>query len=204
MEQLFITVTKAVEGSVPVALTAAFVWGILSVILSPCHLSSIPLIIGFISEQENLNTRKAFVLSLLYGLGILVTIAVVGVITALMGRMIGDVGRYGNYAVAVIFFIVGLHLVGVIPLSFSGAGDIGMTKKGYWASFILGLVFGIGRAQPHRVELRARNRRAEHELDRAHRHARGLRVLALATEARAERLAHLEREAALDAVRDAA
>ncbi len=143
MEQLFITVTKAMEGSVPVVLTASFIWGILSVILSPCHLSSIPLIIGFISEQENLNTRKAFVLSFLFGLGILVTIAVIGVITALMGRMIGDVGRYGNYVVAGIFFIVGLHLVGVIPLNFSGAGNIGMKQKGYWASFILGLVFGI-------------------------------------------------------------
>lgn len=143
MEQLFITLTKAIDGSVPIALCAAFAWGILSVILSPCHLSSIPLIIGFISEQGNLNTRKAFTLSFLFGLGILVTIAVIGVITALMGRMLGDIGRYGNYAVACIFFIVGLHLVGVIPLSFSGAGNIGMKQKGYGASFILGLVFGI-------------------------------------------------------------
>jgi cytochrome c-type biogenesis protein len=143
LEQLFITLTKAIEGSAPIALSAAFAWGILSVVLSPCHLSSIPLIIGFISEQGKLTTRKAFGLSFLFGLGILVTIAVIGIVTAATGRMMGDVGRYGNYVVAAVFFIVGLHLIGVIPMPFSGAGNVGLKRKGFLASFILGLVFGI-------------------------------------------------------------
>jgi cytochrome c-type biogenesis protein len=143
LEQLFISVTKAMEGSALIALGASFVWGILSVILSPCHLSSIPLIIGFISEQGKLTTRKAFSLSFLFGLGILLTIAILGVITAAMGRMMGDIGKYGNYAVAAVFFIVGLHLIGVIPMPFSGPGNVGMKRKGMLASFILGLVFGI-------------------------------------------------------------
>lgn len=132
-----------IEGAAPVALFAAFVWGILSVVLSPCHLSSIPLIIGFISEQGNQSTKKAFGLSFLFGLGILITIALIGVVTAAMGRMAGDVGRYGNYAVALVFFVVGLHLLGVIPMPFSGPGNIGMKRKGYLAAFILGLIFGI-------------------------------------------------------------
>jgi len=147
LEQLWNTIypplSKAIEGSAPVALGASLVWGILSVILSPCHLSSIPLIIGFISEQGKLTTRRAFGLSFLFGLGILVTIALIGVVTAAMGRMLGDVGKYGNYAVAAVFFIVGLHLIGVIPMPFSGPGNVGIKRKGFGASFILGLVFGI-------------------------------------------------------------
>lgn len=131
------------EGSAAIALVAAFVWGILSVILSPCHLSSIPLIIGFISEQGKLTARKAFGLSFLFGLGILVTIAVLGVITAAMGRMMGDVGKYGNYVVAAIFFAVGLHLIGIIPMPFSSSRNVGMKRKGLLASFLLGLIFGI-------------------------------------------------------------
>lgn len=143
MEHLFITLTKAIEGAAPIALTASLVWGILSVVLSPCHLSSIPLIIGFISEQGNLTTRRAFGLSFLFGLGILVTIGLIGVITAAMGRMMGDLGAYGNYAVAAVFFVVGLHLIGVIPMPFSGPGSVGVKRKGLLASFILGLIFGI-------------------------------------------------------------
>jgi cytochrome c-type biogenesis protein len=143
LEQLFVALTRAIEGSAPVALGASLVWGILSVILSPCHLSSIPLIIGFISEQGTLTTRRAFGLSSLFGLGILITIAVIGIVTAAMGRMMGDVGRYGNYAVALVFLVVGLHLVGIIPMPFSGPGNIGIRRKGLAASFVLGLVFGV-------------------------------------------------------------
>ena len=51
MEQLFTNLSHAVEGAPLIALTASVVWGILSIILSPCHLASIPLIVGFISEQ---------------------------------------------------------------------------------------------------------------------------------------------------------
>ncbi len=143
MEELFSKLSHAVEGAPLVALGASFVWGILSIVLSPCHLASIPLIVGFISEQEQVTVRRAFWTATLFAVGILVTIAAVGAITAALGRMLGDVGRYGNFFVAVIFFVVGLHLMGVIPLSFSGAGPVGMKRKGLLAAFILGLVFGI-------------------------------------------------------------
>jgi len=143
LEQLWTTLTRAVESSALVALSASFIWGILSVVLSPCHLSSIPLIVGFISEQGKLTTRRAFGISALFGLGILITIALIGVATAAMGRIMGDVGRYGNYAVAAIFFVVGLHLLDIIPMPFSGPGGVGMKRRGLLASFVLGLIFGI-------------------------------------------------------------
>ncbi len=143
MENLFTHLTHDVEGAPLIALTAAIVWGVLSIILSPCHLASIPLIVGFISEQGRVTARRAFWTSTLFAVGILLTIAAIGAVTAAAGRMLGDVGRYGNHFVALIFFLVGLHLVGVIPLSFSGAGQVCMKRKGLLAAFILGLVFGI-------------------------------------------------------------
>jgi cytochrome c-type biogenesis protein len=143
MEQLFTNLSHAVEGVPLIALTASVAWGILSIILSPCHLASIPLIVGFISKQGQVTARRAFWTSTLFAVGILITIAVIGVITAAAGRMMGDVGRYGNYFVALIFFAVGLHLLGVIPMPFSGPGQVGMKRKGLLAAFILGLVFGV-------------------------------------------------------------
>ena len=143
MEQLFTNLSHAVEGAPLIALTAGVVWGILSIILSPCHLASIPLIVGFISEQGKVTVKRAFWTSVLFAVGILITIAAIGAITAAAGRMMGDVGRWGNYFVAAIFFVVGLHLLGVIPMPWSGPGQVGMKRKGYLAAFILGLVFGI-------------------------------------------------------------
>ncbi|NLF38906.1 cytochrome C biogenesis protein [bacterium] len=143
LQNLFTTLSHAVEGTPAIALTAAFVWGVLSIVLSPCHLASIPLIVGFIDEQGRISTKRAFWIALLFSSGILITIALIGAITAAAGRMMGDVGRYGNYVVAVIFFVVGLHLLGVIPMPWSGPGNVGMKRKGALAAFILGLVFGI-------------------------------------------------------------
>jgi cytochrome c-type biogenesis protein len=143
MGELFVSLTRAVEGTPAVALGASFLWGILSVLLSPCHLASIPLIVGFIDEQGRISTRRAFTISLLFSVGILVTIAAIGGITAAAGRMVGDVGRWGNYAVAAIFFVVGLHLLGVIPMPFSGPGGVRMRRRGGLAAFLLGLIFGV-------------------------------------------------------------
>lgn len=143
MERLFTTLTHAVEGTPAVALIAAFVWGILSILLSPCHLASIPLIVGFIDSQGRTSTKRAFVTSTLFAIGILITIGLIGAITAAAGRMMGDIGKYGNYLVAIIFFLVGLYLLDVISMPWSGPGQIGIKRKGAIAAFILGLVFGI-------------------------------------------------------------
>ena len=143
MEQVFTTLSHAVEGSVGLALSAAFVWGILSILLSPCHLASIPLIVGFIDQQGRITTRRAFAISFLFAVGILITIGVIGVVTATAGRMLGDVGRWGSYAVAVILFVVGLYLLDAIRLPLPGAAQPGMKRKGMLAAFILGLVFGV-------------------------------------------------------------
>ena len=143
MEGLFSTLSHAVEGAPAAALAASLVWGVLSVVLSPCHLSSIPLIVGFISDQGRVTAGRAFVIASLFAVGILITIAAIGAITAAAGRMMGDVGRWGNYLVALIFFVVGLHLLGVIPMPWSGPSQVGMKRKGLVAALLLGLIFGI-------------------------------------------------------------
>lgn len=143
MESLFIALSNAVTGTPLIALSAALLWGILSVVLSPCHLASIPLIVGFIDGQGPMTTRRAFLISNLFAVGILITIALIGVITAAAGRMMGDLGPWANWFVAGIFILVGLHLLDFIPMPWSGPGGVGMARKGMLAAFLLGLIFGI-------------------------------------------------------------
>jgi cytochrome c-type biogenesis protein len=143
VETLFTALNHAVNGAPLVALTAATAWGVLSIVLSPCHLASIPLIVGFIDGQGRMSTGRAFVISSLFSVGILLTIALIGILTAAAGRMLGDIGPWGNYLVAVIFFVVGLHLFGLFAIPWSGPGQVGMARKGMLAAFLLGLLFGI-------------------------------------------------------------
>jgi Thiol:disulfide interchange protein len=143
LEALFTWVTQLLYGHPLVGLLGAFMWGILSILLSPCHLAGIPLIVGFVSQQEKLTTRKAFRISLAFALGILVTIGLIGVITSLLGRMMGDIGAWSNYLVAGIFVLVGLYLLGIIKFELPGAANAKARGKGAWAGFLLGLVFGL-------------------------------------------------------------
>ncbi len=142
--QIFTWLDGVLHASPLLALTGAFLWGILSILLSPCHLASIPLIIGFIDGQGRISTKRAFLLSLLFSSGILITIALVGVVTGVMGRIAGDVGPWGKVLVAGVFFLVGLHLLGLVPLPFlDRAGQPNYQKKGLAAAFFLGLIFGV-------------------------------------------------------------
>ncbi len=142
-EGLFTALYEAMTGAIWLAIIASFTWGILSILLSPCHLSSIPLVIGFISSQGKISVGRTFNISLIFSAGILITIALIGVITASLGRLMGDVGVYGNFFVAAIFFVVGLYLLDIIKLDWNSAGLKRTKAKGLLAALILGLLFGI-------------------------------------------------------------
>lgn len=144
IDNIFSFLSSALSGNFAIALFASFGWGVLSILLSPCHLSGIPLVIGFITSQGNINIKKTFGISLVFASGILITIAIIGVITASLGRLMGDIGVYGNYAIAVIFFLIGLYLLDILKLPWDNASPKTTKKKGFLAALILGLLFGIG------------------------------------------------------------
>src|SRR3990172_8214058 len=142
-EGIFTTLYEAMTGAVWLAVIASFGWGVLSILLSPCHLSSIPLIVVFITSHVNISIGRTFNISLVFAVGILLTIAAIGVITASLGRLMGDVGSVGNYSVAGIFFIVGLYLLDIFKLNWNSAGLRRTKSKGLLAALIVGLLFGI-------------------------------------------------------------
>ena len=143
MEAIFSSLNRAIEGSPFIALSAAFAWGILSVLLSQCHIASIPLIVGIIGEQKGMTVGRAFRTALLFSLGVLASIALIGAITAGLGRMLGNVGGWVNYLVAAVFFVMGLHLLDVIPLPLGGRAGMPTARRGYLAALAIGFVYGV-------------------------------------------------------------
>lgn len=143
LDSIFVTLYEAMMGAAWIAIIASFGWGVLSILLSPCHLSSIPLIIGFITSQGKISLSRTFYISLVFAVGILITIAAIGIITASLGRLMGDVGPLGNYLVAGIFFIVGLYLLDIIKFDWNSFGMKKTKSKGLLAALVLGLLFGI-------------------------------------------------------------
>jgi cytochrome c-type biogenesis protein len=144
MGDLLAALGRAFSGSAPLAMGAALAWGVLSVLLSPCHLASIPLVVGYMgSGREIPSGRQALRISSAFAVGILASIAAIGVATALAGRMLGDVGRVGNYLLAAIFVLVGLNLAGALRLPASLASPVSSRRRGAVGALLLGLVFGV-------------------------------------------------------------
>jgi len=141
--ELFTQLNHAIEGSAGIALSAALIWGVLSILLSPCHLAAIPLIIGLMDEQQTPNRKTAFVQSFLFSIGILLSIAIIGLVTAAAGRILGDIGKAGSWIAAVIFFAMGLQLMGVISSPWKKPETARVKKSGWVASLLTGLIFGI-------------------------------------------------------------
>jgi len=143
MQAVFTWLSRAVEGAPLLALGAAFAWGLVSVLLSPCHLASIPLIVGFMSGQKGMTVGRAFRTALLFSLGVLASIALIGAVTAALGRMLGNAGGWVNYLVAAVFFAMGLHLLDVIPLPLGGPAGMPTARRGYLAALVIGFVYGV-------------------------------------------------------------
>ena len=143
IEYVFEVLSTTLGSRIELALAAVFGWGVLSILLSPCHLSGIPLIVGFISTQGQVTIRRSFALSSIFAFGVLVTIGLIGLVTASMGRLIGDVGFVGNLVVAAVFVLIGLYLLDIVHPSWEGV-SLHTNRKGGIAALMLGLLFGLG------------------------------------------------------------
>jgi len=143
-DSIFLTVNQWMTGGMVLAALGCFAWGMISVLFSPCHLASIPLIVGYVGGQEKMvNPRQAGIYSVLFTLGLFITIALVGIICALLGRMLGDVGNYWQIAVGAILIWVALGMLGVEKCSLSGSLLYKLNLKGMFGAFVLGLAYGV-------------------------------------------------------------
>jgi cytochrome c-type biogenesis protein len=144
LDSVFLTVNQWMTGDMALAAVGCFAWGMISVLFSPCHLASIPLIVGYVGGQEKMvNPRQAGIYSVLFTLGLFITISLVGIICALLGRMLGDVGSYWQIAVGAILIWVALGMLGVEKCSMSGSLLYKLNLKGMFGAFVLGFAYGV-------------------------------------------------------------
>lgn len=135
---------EMLNANIYLAATASFIWGVMSIIISPCHLSTIPLVVGFLQSQNVDSYKKAFVLSSIFSLGILLSLIVVGSITYILGRLMGDVGIFGEIFIILIFIVFGLYFLDILKFDWSLFKVKPGKKNGALSALILGFVFGIG------------------------------------------------------------
>lgn len=144
LDQFFITVNEWMTGGIAFAAMGSFAWGMVSVLFSPCHLASIPLIVAYVGGQETaIHPRKAIWFAGAFSLGLFITIAAVGIVCAMLGRMLGDVGLWWQVLVGAVLLWVALGMLGVQACSMSGSLLYRLKLRGIHGAFGLGLAYGI-------------------------------------------------------------
>lgn len=144
MNQAFVTINTWMGQGLLLGGLGCFLWGLVSVLFSPCHIASIPLIIGYVGGQNHLvEGRRATLYAVVFTTGLFITIAVIGMICSLLGRMLGDVGPYWTIAVGALLVWVALDMLGVAKCSLPGGLMARLTLKGLPGAFILGLAYGV-------------------------------------------------------------
>jgi cytochrome c-type biogenesis protein len=144
LDEILISVTNWLMAGPILALPGSFLWGMVSVLLSPCHMASIPLLIAYVAGQNIIPPpRQAALYAVLFAIGIFITIMVVGLISAAAGRMLGDVGPWWQTAVGILLLWVAWTLFRPPQCSATGSVISRLQIQGAKGAFILGLAYGI-------------------------------------------------------------
>lgn len=144
LEQAFLTINSWMMGGVLIAAVGCLLWGMVSVALSPCHMASIPLIVSYVAGQDKaLKARDAAYYAGVFSVGLFISIALVGIICSLLGRMLGEIGPYWTILVGAILIWVALDMWGVSACSMSGSLLSRIKIKGMMGALVLGLAYGI-------------------------------------------------------------
>jgi cytochrome c-type biogenesis protein len=144
LDSIFLTVNAWMTHQSSIAALGCFAWGMISVIFSPCHLASIPLIVAYVGGQNRtLAPREAGTYAALFTLGLFMTIALIGAVCAVLGRMLGDVNIFWQVPVGAALVWVALGMFGVEACSVSGRSMERFNLRGKTGAWVLGLLYGV-------------------------------------------------------------
>jgi cytochrome c-type biogenesis protein len=144
LDQLLLTVHAWLTSGGWASALGAFLWGMVSVALSPCHLASIPLIVTYVAGQEQaVRPRGAAQYAGAFTLGLFITIALVGALCSALGLMLGDIGPWWTILVGMVLIWVSLDMLGIRAMSMGGSLMARLKVRGLGGAFVLGLAYGV-------------------------------------------------------------
>jgi cytochrome c-type biogenesis protein len=129
----------------PFSVATIFAAGLLTS-LTPCMLSMLPITIGYIGGYETKSRLQAAVQSTWFALGLATTLAGLGIVAAVVGKVYGQVGIGLPIVVSVIAILMGLNLLEALPLQLPAWGGMNWISKDLpegVRSYLIGLTFGL-------------------------------------------------------------
>lgn len=142
IDQLLNTLSGLIANNVWLAPVLALVAGILTSV-TPCALSSVPLVIGYVGGSGSNDTKKAFKLSLTFAGGMAITFTALGTAASLLGKLMGTTNRWWYLALGILMVMMALQtweIFEFIPSTYLTSKN---TKKGYIGALVAGILGGV-------------------------------------------------------------
>lgn len=125
-----------------IAPIVAFIAGLLTS-FTPCSLSSVPLIVGYVGGTKSIDTNRAFKLAVTFAIGMSVTFTVLGTIASILGKLMQGAGSWWFIILGILMVLMALQtweIYDFIPSTYLTGKNI---KKGYLGAFVAGILGGI-------------------------------------------------------------
>lgn len=133
---------SAISANMWLAPLMALLAGVLTS-MTPCALSSIPLIVGYVGGVGEKNTKKAFAYSAVFSAGTAVTFVALGIIATSAGRLMGTSSPVWYMILGVLMMLMALQtweVFNFIPsINLMGKSE----KRGFIGAFAAGVLGGI-------------------------------------------------------------
>ena len=135
-------IAEVIANNVWLAPVLALVAGVLTSV-TPCSLSSVPLIIGYVGGVGEKNTKKAFLYSAVFSLGTALTFVTMGIIATSAGKLMGTSSPVWYIILGVLMVLMSLQTFGIFNF-IPSVNLVGKNKrKGMIGAFLAGILGGI-------------------------------------------------------------
>lgn len=135
-------ISSAINANVLLAPVFALLAGILTSI-TPCALTSVPLVIGYVGGTGQKDTKRAFQLSVVFSLGMAITFTILGTAASMLGRLMQGTGSWWYIVLGVLMLLMALQtweILNVIPSSYAISKS---TKRGFAGALVAGILSGF-------------------------------------------------------------
>lgn len=142
IDQWLQILSELIQGSFWIAPLLALLAGVLTS-FTPCALSSVPLVIGYVGGAGHNDTKRSFLLSLTFALGMAITFTALGTVASLLGRLIGSSNSWWYIALGVLMVLMALQIFEIynfIPSTYLTDKN---SKTGYVGALATGILGGI-------------------------------------------------------------
>ncbi len=135
-------ISAAISANIWMAPFLALLAGVLTSV-TPCALTSVPLVIGYVGGTGQQDTKKAFWLSVVFAIGMAVTFTILGATASILGKLMQGTGSWWYIVLAVLMLLMALQIWEIfnfIPPSYAIGKN---TKRGFGGAFLAGVLGGF-------------------------------------------------------------